>query len=89
VGAHEHTPAELTHLLGLVRDGFPAEQAKYVEDFIAADEYQLALEWILDGMAELGVPISPPVVSLARALASRLGVLEVIAARLERLQERR
>jgi len=85
LAAHEQIRAELTRLLGLVRDTFPAEQTRYVEDFITANEYQLALEWILDGMAELQVPISPDAASLVRELASRLGVLDVIAPRLERL----
>lgn len=84
LATYEQTHAELTSLLDLVRGSFPAEQTKYVEDFIAADEYQLALEWILDGMAELRIPISPAADSLARALASRLGTLDVIAPRLER-----
>ncbi len=86
---YEQTRADLARLLQQVGASFPAEQTRYVEDFIDANEYQLALEWMLDGLIELDLPLPPDAEALARDLATRLGITGEIGERLTRLESRR
>lgn len=70
--------AELSRLLESVEDRLPREDRDYVADFIEANEYALALEWVVDAFAEEKRAFTRDEIERIEALAKKMNMYPAI-----------